>query len=418
MRERHTARLAVGATLLLVAGAAFPGERRTVGRIERTDPGLDRLIPRDAVIEVLAEGFRWSEGPVWEGARGRLLFSDVPNNVVHAWSEKDGLSSFLKPSGYTGPEGGGGREPGANGLAFDAQGRLVLCQHGDRRLSRLEGGRFVPLAERFEGKRFNSPNDLVFGRDGSLYFTDPPYGLTKTFDDPGREIGWNGVYRIGPDGAVSVLVKDLKAPNGIGLSPDGGTLYVGQSDGDRPVVMAYDLAFGRDGSLYFTDPPYGLTKTFDDPGREIGWNGVYRLSPEGRVSVLVKDLKAPNGIGLSPDGGTLYVGQSDGDRPVVMAYDLAKDGTVSNGRVFFDTTPLKKNGPGAPDGMKVDRDGNVFTTGPGGVLVLSPEAKHLGTIVTGVPTANCAFGDDGSTLYITANAKLCRVRTTTKGQGF
>ena len=337
MRERHTARLAVGATLLLVAGAAFPGERRTVGRIERTDPGLDRLIPRDAVIEVLAEGFRWSEGPVWEGARGRLLFSDVPNNVVHAWSEKDGLSSFLKPSGYTGPEGGGGREPGANGLAFDAQGRLVLCQHGDRRVSRLEDGRFVPLVERFEGKRFNSPNDL---------------------------------------------------------------------------------AFGRDGSLYFTDPPYGLTKTFDDPGREIGWNGVYRLSPEGRVSVLVKDLKAPNGIGLSPDGGTLYVGQSDGDRPVVMAYDLAKDGTVSNGRVFFDTTPLKKNGPGAPDGMKVDRDGNVFTTGPGGVLVLSPEAKHLGTIVTGVPTANCAFGDDGRTLYITANDKLCRVRTTTKGQGF
>jgi gluconolactonase len=195
----------------------------------------------------------------------------------------------------------------------------------------------VPLAERFEGKRFNSPNDLVFGRDGSLYFTDPPYGLTKTFDDPGREIGWNGVYR---------------------------------------------------------------------------------LSPDGRVSVLVKDLKAPNGIGLSPDGRTLYVGQSDNERPVVMAYDLAKDGTVSNGRVFFDTLPLRKNGPGAPDGLKVDRDGNVFTTGPGGVLVLSPEAKHLGTIVTGVPTANCAFGEDGSTLYITANDKLCRVRTTTKGQGF
>jgi len=337
MRERHTARLVVAAMLLLVAGAVFPGERPTLGRIERTDPGLDRLIPLDAVIEVLAEGFRWSEGPVWDGARGRLLFSDVPNNVVHAWSEKDGLSSFLRPSGYTGPEGGGGREPGANGLAFDAQGRLVLCQHGDRRLSRLEGGRFVPLAERFEGKRFNSPNDLVFGRDGSLYFTDPPYGLTKTFDDPGREIGWNGVYRLGPDGGVSVLVKDLKAPNGIGLSPDGRTLYVGQSDGERPVVMAY---------------------------------------------------------GLAPDG------------------------RVSSGRVFFDTTPLRKNGPGAPDGLKVDRDGNVFTTGPGGVLVLSPEGKHLGTLVTGVPTANCAFGDDGSTLYITANDKLCRVRTTTKGQGF
>jgi gluconolactonase len=322
---------------LLLAQAALSGDRRTTGRFERALPGFDRLIPRDAVIEVLAEGFRWSEGPVWDRDGGRLLFSDVPSNVVHAWSEKAGLSTFLKPSGYTGPEGGGGREPGANGLAFDAKGRLVLCQHGDRRISRLEGGRFVPLVERFEGKRFNSPNDLVVGTDGALYFTDPPYGLTKTFEDPGREIGWNGVYRLAPD---------------------------------------------------------------------------------GRVSVLVKDLKAPNGIGLSPDGRTLYVGQSDGARPVVMAYELAKNGTVSNGRVFFDTTPLRKNGPGAPDGLKVDRDGNVFTSGPGGVVVLSPRGEYLGTIVTGVPTANCAFGDDGSTLYITANDTLCRVRTTTKGLGF
>jgi len=337
MLREHKSRVLAAAAVLLLAQAALSGDRRTTGRFERALPGFDRLVPRDAVIEVLAEGFRWSEGPVWDRDGGRLLFSDVPSNVVHAWSEKAGLSTFLKPSGYTGPEGGGGREPGANGLAFDAKGRLVLCQHGDRRISRLEGGRFVPLVERFEGKRFNSPNDLVVGTDGALYFTDPPYGLTKTFEDPGREIGWNGVYRLAPD---------------------------------------------------------------------------------GRVSVLVKDLKAPNGIGLSPDGRTLYVGQSDGARPVVMAYELAKNGTVSNGRVFFDTTPLRKNGPGAPDGLKVDRDGNVFTTGPGGVVVLSPRGEYLGTIVTGVPTANCAFGDDGSTLYITANDTLCRVRTTTKGLGF
>jgi gluconolactonase len=337
MPKAHQRILVAAVTLVLAAAAAIAGDRRTIGRIERQDPRLDALVPRDAVIEVLAEGFRWSEGPVWDRAAGRLLFSDVPNNVVHAWSEKGGLSSFLKPSGYTGPEGGGGREPGANGLAFDAKGRLVLCQHGDRRISRLEDGRFVTLVDRFEGKRFNSPNDLVLGADGSIYFTDPPYGLTKTFDDPGREIGWNGVYRLAPD---------------------------------------------------------------------------------GRVSVLAKDLRAPNGIGLSPDGGTLYVGQSDPDRPVVMAYDLAKDGTVSNGRVFFDTTPLRKNGPGGPDGLKVDRDGNVFTTGPGGVVVVSPKGEYLGTIVTGIPTANLAFGDDGSTLYLTANDRLCRVRTTTKGQGF
>ena len=337
MRREHKGRVAAIAALALVAGAAISDGRRTIGRVERVDPRLDKLIPRDAVIEVLVEGFRWSEGPVWDRAAGRLLFSDVPNNVVHAWSEKDGLSSFLKPSGYTGPEGGGGREPGANGLAFDAQGRLVLCQHGDRRISRLENGRFVTLVDRFEGKRFNSPNDLVLAADGSIYFTDPPYGLTKTFDDPGREIGWNGVYRLAPD---------------------------------------------------------------------------------GRVSVLVKDLRAPNGIGLSPDGRTLYVGQSDANRPVVMAYEVAKDGDVSNGRVFFDTAPLRKNGPGAPDGLKVDREGNVFTTGPGGILVLTPGGEYLGTIVTGMPTANCAFGDDGSALYITASDKLCRIRTTTKGLGF
>jgi gluconolactonase len=323
--------------VVVVAAGASSTDRKTIGRVERADPRLDRLVPRDAVIEVLAEGMRWSEGPVWDRAAGRLLFSDVPNNVVHAWSEKDGLSSFLKPSGYSGPEGGGGREPGANGLAFDAQGRLILCQHGDRRISRLEDGKLVTLVDRFEGKRFNSPNDLVLAADGSIYFTDPPYGLTKTFDDPGREIGWNGVYR---------------------------------------------------------------------------------LAPEGRLSVVVKDLRAPNGIGLSPDGRMLYVGQSDPDRPVVMAYDLAKDGSVSGSRVFFDTTPLRKNGPGAPDGLKVDREGNVFTTGPGGVLVLTAGGEYLGTIVTGVPTANCGFGDDGATLYITANDKLCRVRTTTKGLGF
>lgn len=337
MLKAHPRPFVAAAALVLVAGAALSGERKTIGRIERQDPRLDGLVPRDAVMEVLAEGFRWSEGPVWDRAAGRVLFSDVPNNVVHAWSEKGGLSSFLKPSGYTGPEGGGGREPGANGLAFDVKGRLVLCQHGDRRLSRLEDGRFATLADRFEGKRFNSPNDLVIAADGSIYFTDPPYGLTKTFDDPGREIGWNGVYRLAPD---------------------------------------------------------------------------------GRVSVLVKDLRAPNGIGLSPDGRILYVGQSDPSRPVVMAYDLAKDGAASNGRIFFDTMPLRKNGPGGPDGLKVDRGGNVFTTGPGGVVVVSPKGEYLGTIVTGVPTANCAFGDDGSTLYLTANDKLCRVRTTTKGLGF
>jgi len=335
--QATAARPACLAAALLAACTALSQTAVDAGRVDRVDARLDALVPKDAKIEILASGFKWSEGPVWDRANGRLLFSDVPNNVVHQWSAKGGRSVFLTPSGYTGPEGGGGREPGANGLAFDAQGRLVLCQHGDRRISRLESGKFVPVVERFEGKRFNSPNDLVFGRDGALYFTDPPYGLTKTFDDPGREIGWNGVYRLGPD---------------------------------------------------------------------------------GKLTVLVKDLKAPNGIGLSPDDKTLYVGQSNPDQPVVMAYDLRADGTVGAGRVFFDVTPVRKTGPGLPDGLKVDRDGNVWTSGPGGILVLTSKGEHLGTIVTGVPTANLAFGDDGSTLYMTANDTLRRIRTTARGLGF
>jgi gluconolactonase len=334
---KKSSRIALAAVLGLSAGLARGQAAVDPGHVARLDPRLDALIPKDAKVELLASGFKWSEGPVWDRVNGRLLFSDVPNNVVHQWSEKGGTSVFLTPSGYTGPEGGGGREPGANGLTFDAQGRLVLCQHGDRRISRLENGNFITVVDRFEGKRFNSPNDLVYGKDGALYFTDPPYGLAKTFEDPGREIGWNGVYRLGPD---------------------------------------------------------------------------------GRLAVLVKDLKAPNGIGLSPDGRTLYVGQSNPDQPVVMAYELKADGTVGAGRVFFDAKPLVKNGPGLPDGLKVDAAGNVWTSGPGGILVLSPKGEHLGTILTGVPTANLAFGDDGSTLYMTANDTLRRIRTTARGQGF
>jgi gluconolactonase len=317
-----------------VAGAAD----RTLGEIVRLDPRIDHLVPKDAVIEVLADGFAWSEGPVWDHEHARVLFSDVPNNRVNSWSEKEGLRVFLEPSGYTGKTPYGGREPGSNGLTFDAKGRLVLCQHGDRRVARLEDGAFVTLADRYDGKRFNSPNDLVYAADGALYFTDPPYG--------------------------------------------------------RP-------------------------KTFDDPGREMDWCGVYRLAPDGKVSLVVEDLKAPNGVGLSPDGKTLYVNQSDREKAVLMAYDVQPDGSVSGGRVLFDMTPLQgPDSPGLPDGLKVDRQGHIFATGPGGVHVFTPDGTHLGLLRTDVPTANCGFGDDGSTLYITANDMLCRIRLTTRGLGF
>jgi gluconolactonase len=310
-----------------------------IGRIERLDPAFDALVPRDARLEKLADGFAWTEGPVWRKSGGYLLFSDIPNNTIVRWKQGEGISVFLRPAGYTGPTPLG-RELGSNGLTFDAHDNLVMADHGNRQIARLNDSNFTKttLADRYEGKRLNSPNDLVFHPNGDLYFTDPPYGL----DEPNR------------------------------------------------------------------------TKA-----KELPFNGVYRLKPNGELTLLTRDLTFPNGIAIAPDGRTLYVAVSDGDKPLWMAYDLQADGTIARGRVFFDAAPLAaKGGVGAPDGMKVDRNGNLFATGPGGVLVFSPNGKHLGTIVTGERTANVAFGDDGSTLYITADHTLMRIRLSTKGLGF
>lgn len=297
-------------------------------------PGLDTLIDTGATFEKLSEGHRWTEGPVWSRRGGYLLFSDIPNNVVMKWEPGKGVSEYLKPAGYTGTAPFTGPEPGSNGLTFDSEGRLVLCQHGDRRIARQNAdGTVVGLADRYEGKRFNSPNDLVHHSSGALYFTDPPYGL------PGR---------------------------------------------------------------------------WDDKEKELPFQGVFRLGTDGTVTLLNKELNAPNGLAFSPDERTLYVTQSDPARAVLMAYPVNADGTLGAGRVFFDATPMvKEKKPGLPDGLKVDTKGNVWTTGPGGVLILSPEGAHLGTIDTGVPTANVAFGDDGSVLYITANTAVFRVQTKT-----
>jgi gluconolactonase len=336
-----------GVTLLLlgpVPGGTGPAAEamtppKILGTIERKDPRLDLLVPKGAALEVLAEGFAWTEGPVWDKLGKRVLFSDIPANVVNEWTEAGGWKLFLKPSGYSGSAPFAGREPGSNGLTYDALGRLVLCQHGNRQIARLEkDGAFKTLADRYQGKRFNSPNDLAYRSNGDLYFTDPAYGLPKTFDDPARELPFTGVYRLAKDGTVTLLVQDLKAPNGIAFSPDEKTLYVAQSHPEKAVIMAYDVR---------------------------------------------------------------------------------ADGTVTNGRVFFDMTSwVSKERPGLPDGLKVDRAGNLFATGPGGVHVLTSKGEHLGTLATGVPTANCAFGEDGSTLFVTANTTLCRIRLTTKGQGF
>jgi gluconolactonase len=308
--------------------------RPRVGLVEKLDPALDELIAIDARPEVLSEGYKWSEGPVWTA--GALLFSDVPNNVVWRWSETDGVREFLRPSGYTGtvPRGG---EPGSNGLAVDTAGRLYLCQHGDRRIARLapDGHSFETIADKYDGKRFNSPNDLVVRDSGDVYFTDPIYGL------PGHE---------------------------------------------------------------------------KDPAREMPWSGVYRVHTDGRVDLVDKSLTFPNGLAFSRDGKKLYVAVSDPARAIWMVYEVDAKGGVSHGRVFFDATSFVKAGKkGLPDGMKIDVVGNIFATGPGGVFVFSPAGKHLGTIITGEPTANCAFGDGGQTLYMTANNKLMRIPLKTRG---
>lgn len=330
----------LAAALLAAPAAAQQPQPMTLGTIERKDPAFDKLVPKEAAIDILAEGFDWAEGPVWvkDTAGGHLLFSDIPKNMIWKWSAKDGLKEFLKPSGYTGADKFTGKEPGSNGLTLDKAGKLILCQHGDRRVSRLDDGKFTTLVDKFEGKRLNSPNDLAF-----------------------------------------------------------------KSNGD----------------LYFTDPPYGLPEQMKDPKKELEFQGVYRLDTKGKLTLLTKEMSRPNGIAFSPDEKMLYVANSDPEKAYWKSFPVKEDGTLGEGKVFFDTTEwVKAKKPGLPDGLKVDKDGNLWATGPGGVIVLDKNGKHLGTLATGVPTANCGWGDDGSTLYITADKRLVRVKTTTKGAGW
>lgn len=314
------------ASTLLLAAQAPP-------QIERLDPRLDGLIPPQAALEEIVAGFHWVEGPLWLAQSSRLLFSDIPANAVYSWQAGKGTALFLQPSGYSGRLPFTGREPGSNGLALDPQGRLVLCQHGDRRISRLEAdGSQTALVDRYQGKRLNSPNDAVFKSNGDLYFTDPPFGLPDAFLDSGREMDFCGVFRLSAQGDLTLLVHDIEAPNGIAFSPDERTLYLTDVGSHRP-----------------------------------GW----------------------------------------------LAYDVLEDGTLANGRLFADAAPFMKTAPGGPDGMKVDRQGNLFASGPGGLFIFAPDGTHLGTIHTGKATSNCAWGEDGSTLFITASDSVYRIRLLT-----
>lgn len=311
----------------------------TLGEIVRKDPAFDKLIPQEAKIEILAKGFTWTEGPVWvnDDTGGHLLFSDIPRNSVFKWKEGKGISLYLKPSGYTGAVFYG-LEPGSNGLLLDSEGRLISCEHGDRRVSVLthQGGKRT-LVDNYQGKRLNSPNDGCFKSNGDLYFTDPPYGL------PNR---------------------------------------------------------------------------YDDPRRELDFCGVYRLSKEGKLTLLTKEMTRPNGIAFSADQKTLYVAQSDPKAALWKSFPVKEDGTLGKSKVFYEVNDFIGKLPGLPDGLKVDKHGNLFATGPGGVYVFSPEGKLLGQLLTGERTANVGWGNDGTVLYICADSYLCRVKTTTKGAGW
>ena len=325
--------------LILIITLGCFAQQKTTGKLVADDDAFYDYVDKDAKIEVLAEGFIWSEGPVWVKDGGFLLFSDVPQNTIFKWKDDKGLSEFLKPSGYTGipPYSG---EPGSNGLTISNDGELVMSEHGDRRISKMPlvgGGKFT-LADTWMGKRFNSPNDVVQASNGTYYFTDPPYGLPE------------------------------------------------QQDSDL---------------------------------REIDAFGVYKIDTNGNVKMVVKNLTRPNGVALSPDEKTLYVNQSDSNAPYIMAYDIQNNGSLDKGHIFFDATSLLESGlVGSLDGIKVAQDGTIFSTGPSGVLVITPDGKLLGRIETGQRTANCAWGDNGSVLYMTAHNFLMRIQTKTIGTGF
>ncbi len=319
------------------------------GTIERKDAGLDKLLAPDAYLENLAEGWDWAEGPVWIKDGGFLLCSDIPKNSIIKWSDADGKSVFLHPSGSE-KDQPDLRESGSNGLVMAPDGQLVLMEHGDRRVTKLDlktKKKTVLCDHTPDGKRFNSPNDGCFKSNGDLYFTDPPYGLAKKERKPG-------------------------------------------------------------------EPEF--------PGMEMDYSGVWRLSKDGKVTLMTKEMTKPNGIAFSPDEKTLYVSNSDPKMAVWMAFEVNGDGTLSKGHVFYDATEFHKDlddgHRGLPDGMKLDKDGDIFGAGPGGILVFSPDAKLLGVIATGVRTSNCNWGDDGSTLYVTANDHLTRIKTKTKGNGW
>lgn len=306
---------------------------QTIGSIERLDPSLNKIISPNAKVEIIAQGFKWSEGPLWVEKYKMLLFSDVRANTIYKWTEENGKEVYLTPSGYTGkiPRGG---EMGSNGLTLDNQGRLILCQDGDRQVARMNAPldqpapNFISIANSYKGKKFSSPNDVVCNSKGEIFFTDPPYGLLKQNDN--------------------------------------------------------------------------------DSAKELNWNGVYEVNENDRVVLLIDSLARPNGIAFLPGEKILLISNSDPEKPNWYAFDVT-EGKLKNGRIFYSASGYDKTLKGLPDGMKVDKNGNVFAAGPGGIWIFNKNGKLLGKIKLSEPASNCALTADEKTLYITNNMNVLRI---------
>jgi gluconolactonase len=301
--------------------------------IERLDAAINVIIDKEAQVEVIGKGFEWAEGPLWLEREQTLLFSDVPKNTVYKWTEANGIEPYLTPSGYTDSLNREG-EIGSNGLTLNAKRQLVLCQHGNRQVAvmttPINGPKpiFTAIARLYQGKRFNSPNDLAYDAKGNLYFTDPPYGLEYNMEDTSKELPFQGVYRVDTAGNVFLLTDSITRPNGIALTRDETRLMVANSD-----------------------------------SMNAKW----------------------------------YI------------YDLKQDGTLRNGRVFYDATAARKKEKGNPDGLKIDMKGNVFASGPGGLWIFNKEGTVLGKIKVSKQISNCTFSSDEKVLYLTADDCLLRL---------
>lgn len=323
--------------LIFLLSPAFSGytqeNKPGTGTIEFVSEELSRLIRKDAKVEIIAEGFQFTEGPLWLEKEQMLLLSDVPADAIYKWTEGNGKEVYVKPAGYTDTAKRGGFM-GPNGLILSQDGKLLICQHGDRRIAIMDvplnapQAKFITAVGQYNGKRLNSPNDLCLAANGDLYFTDPSYGFEK---------------------------------------------------GAR------------------------------DPKKEMAYQGVYKMDKTGNVTLLVDSIEAPNGIAIFPDGKTLLVANSDNRKKMWYAYDISSNGSLTNGRVFYDVSSEK--GPGGCDGLKIDSKGNVFATGPGGVWIFTKDGTLIGKIkVNGTSVANCALTPDGKTIYLTATKYLLRVK--------